>query len=48
MTDILIFVLRFLFAVILGIASIITVIILAPFWILLWIWKMINSKNVKE
>lgn len=48
MTKILVIILRFLFALILAVATLITVIIIAPFWLMFWIWKQLTEKNSRR
>lgn len=45
MTKFIVVILRFLFALILAVATVITVIIIAPFWLVFWIWKQLIEKN---
>ncbi|MCF0052253.1 hypothetical protein MUK70_30200 [Dyadobacter chenwenxiniae] len=48
MTEIIIVTLRFLFALILGVATVVTVIMIGPFWLIFWIWKQLTEKKSRR
>jgi len=48
MTKYLVLFFRFLFAAILMIATVITIVILSPIWLIFWIWKQLSEKNPRS